>query len=64
MQPISYDDLKQAKEENPNIVDTVESEELTDLQEVLDQSGEKKKNRPVFFPLWHWNKHIQQWYCD
>lgn len=49
MQPISYDDLKQAKEENPNIVDTVESEELTDLQEVLDQSGEKKKNRPVFF---------------
>ena len=47
MQPISYDDLKQAKEENPNTVDTVESGELTDLQEVL-ASGEKKKPAPCF----------------
>lgn len=48
MPPITYDDLKQAKEEIPNTVDTMESQELTDLQEVLDESGEKKKTAPCF----------------
>lgn len=47
MLPITNDDLKQAKEEIPNTVDTMESQELTDLQEVLDESGEKKKQPRV-----------------